>query len=111
MSSSKIITLTTNDDVAFDVDEAVAFESQTIKDAFGDGRADNGTLLPNVSSKILSKVIEYCNMHVEARKFEERSGFDEELKAWDADFVKVDQGTLFGLVEVSFPILISNSCF
>ncbi len=60
--------------------------------------ADNGIPLPNVTSKILSKVIEYCKKHVEAPKPEERSGVDEELKAWDADFVKVDQATLFDLI-------------
>ena len=111
MSSSRIITLTSSDKVAFYVDEAVAFESQTIKDVIGDGCEDKGTLLPNVTSKVLSKVIEYCNKHVEARKLEERSGVDEELKAWDADFVKVDMVTLFDIITVSFPILISNSGF
>ena len=111
MSSSRKITLKSSDGEAFDVDEAVALESQTIKHMIEDDCADNGIPLPNVTSKILSKVIEYCKKHVEAPKPEERSGVDEELKAWDADFVKVDQATLFDLILVSFPILISNSGF
>uniref|UniRef100_F6GZT1 SKP1-like protein n=1 Tax=Vitis vinifera TaxID=29760 RepID=F6GZT1_VITVI len=98
MSSSRKITLKSSDGEAFDVDEAVALESQTIKHMIEDDCADNGIPLPNVTSKILSKVIEYCKKHVEAPKPEERSGVDEELKAWDADFVKVDQATLFDLI-------------
>jgi S-phase kinase-associated protein 1 len=61
--------------------------------------ADNGVLLPNVTSKILAKVIEYCKKHVEATNPDERTS-DEDLKAWDAEFVKVDQATLFDLVLV-----------
>jgi S-phase kinase-associated protein 1 len=59
--------------------------------------------LPNVSSKILAKVIEYCKYHVDA----DAAGADgapavkeEDAKAWDTDFVKVDQGTLFELILV-----------
>lgn len=111
MSSSRKITLKSSDGEAFDVDEAVALESQTIKHMIEDDCADNGIPLPNVTSKILSKVIEYCKKHVEAPKPEERSGVDEELKAWDADFVKVDQATLFDLILVSFRISILNSGF
>jgi S-phase kinase-associated protein 1 len=57
--------------------------------------------LPNVNGKILAKVIEYCRYHVEAA----RKGADDkplksedDVKAWDAEFVKVDQATLFDLI-------------
>ncbi|KAI4381785.1 hypothetical protein MLD38_007827 [Melastoma candidum] len=48
---------------------------------------------------ILSKVIEYCKKHIEAgaAKAEEKVE-EEELKNWDAEFVKVDQATLFELI-------------
>lgn len=102
MSSGRKITLKSSDGETFEVDEAVALESQTIKHMIEDDCADNGIPLPNVTSKILSKVIEYCRKHVEAPKADERgSSVDDELKAWDADFVKVDQATLFDLILVN----------
>ena len=58
--------------------------------------------LPNVSGKILAKVIEYCKKHVEAQgKDEAKAAAEEELKTWDTDYVKVlDQSTLFELILV-----------
>ncbi|WCJ32700.1 SKP1-like protein 1A [Euphorbia peplus] len=101
MSSKKIV-LKSSDGESFEVEEAVAVESQTIKHMIEDDCADNGIPLPNVTSKILAKVIEYCKKHVEsgAAKAEDRSSAssDDDLKTWDADFVKVDQATLFDLI-------------
>ncbi|GLT34415.1 hypothetical protein SLA2020_089320 [Shorea laevis] len=98
-STGRKITLKSSDGETFEVDEAVALESQTIKHMIEDDCADNGIPLPNVTSKILSKVIEYCKKHVEAPKSDDRAtSVDDELKAWDADFVKVDQATLFDLI-------------
>ncbi|GLT91973.1 hypothetical protein SLE2022_098330 [Rubroshorea leprosula] len=98
-STERKITLKSSDGETFEVDEAVALLSQTIKHMIEDGCADNGIPLPNVPSKILSKVIEYCKKHVEAPKSDDRAtSVADELKAWDADFVKVDQVTLFDLI-------------
>ncbi|CAM0948430.1 unnamed protein product [Alopecurus aequalis] len=109
----KMITLKSSDGEEFEVEEAVAMESQTIRHMIEDDCADNGIPLPNVNSKILSKVIEYCNKHVLAAKPADgtaastaaASGADatppapaEDLKNWDAEFVKVDQATLFDLI-------------
>ena len=61
-----------------------------------------------MSSKILSKVIEYCTFHVDANKKsddDKPSKSEEEVKTWDNDFVKVDQGTLFELILVSDNLL------
>ncbi|KAK9113270.1 hypothetical protein Scep_020789 [Stephania cephalantha] len=93
---SRKVTLKSSDSETFDVEEAVAVESQTIKHMIEDDCADSVIPLPNVTGKILAKVIEYCKKHVDASKAEDRS--DEELKNWDAEFVKVDQGTLFDLI-------------
>ncbi|KAL3514986.1 hypothetical protein ACH5RR_021888 [Cinchona calisaya] len=99
MSSSKMIVLKSSDGETFEVEEAVALESQTIKHMIEDNCADTSIPLPNVTSKILAKVIEYCKKHVEAAKLSDGDKTsDEELKSFDADFVKVDQGTLFDLI-------------
>ncbi|GMJ14875.1 Arabidopsis SKP-like 2 [Hibiscus trionum] len=98
-STGRKIILKSSDGENFEVDEAVALESQTIKHMIEDDCADNGIPLPNVTSKILSKVIEYCKKHVEASEPQDPSAsLEDGLKAWDTDFVKVDQTTLFDLI-------------
>ncbi|VVA91958.1 unnamed protein product [Arabis nemorensis] len=104
---SKKIVLKSSDGESFEVDEAVALMSQTIKHMIEDDCAGNGIPLPNVTSTILAKVIEYCKKHVEAAD-EANAGDkdvygsnteDEALKTWDADFAKVEQqATLFDLI-------------
>ena len=67
------------------------------------GGEDTTVPLPNVSAKILSKVMEYCKFHVAAKSKTEDdkpSKTDEEVSTWDKDFVKVDQATLFELILV-----------
>jgi len=111
--AKKMITLKSSDGEEFEVEEAVAMESQTIRHMIEDECADNGIPLPNVNSKILSKVIEYCNKHVQAGNKPASDGAAaaaadsssatppapaEDLKNWDAEFVKVDQATLFDLI-------------
>jgi S-phase kinase-associated protein 1 len=115
-NGGKKITLKSSDGEEFEVPEVVAMESQTIRHMIEDDCAESSIPLPNVNSKILSKVIEYCKKHVaaaEASKATAEEGVaatasasktsNEELKAWDAEFVKVDQGTLFDLILVWFP--------
>ncbi|KAM3389126.1 hypothetical protein ACQJBY_011345 [Aegilops geniculata] len=109
----KMITLKSSDGEEFQVEEAVAMESQTIRHMIEDDCADNGIPLPNVDSKILSKVIEYCKKHVQASPKPADSGAAantssststaaaapaEDLKSFDDEFVKVDQATLFDLI-------------
>ncbi|XP_028802007.1 SKP1-like protein 1A [Neltuma alba] len=94
MSSRKIV-LKSCDDKFFEVDEAVALESQVIKLGIEDVCVDTVFPLPNVASNILPKVIEYCKKHVEAANSEEIS---EDLEAWDAEFVRVDRSVLFDLI-------------
>ncbi|KAK9749650.1 hypothetical protein RND81_02G141100 [Saponaria officinalis] len=106
--SSKKILLKSFDDEDFKVDKIIALESKTIKHMIEDDCTDNVIPLPNVTGKILAKVIEYCKKHVESSEKKKDSsdtttaGFgggvggggggivDDELKSWDAEFVNVD---------------------
>ncbi|CAA2978509.1 SKP1 1A [Olea europaea subsp. europaea] len=105
-ATQKMIVLKSSDGETFEVEETVAVESQTIKHMIEDGCADTSIPLPNVTSKTLAKVIEYCKRHVEATAKASTDGTlasadkvaDEDLKGFDADFVKVDQSTLFDLI-------------
>ncbi|XP_059314411.1 SKP1-like protein 1A [Lycium barbarum] len=98
MSSSKNIVLKSSDGETFEVEESVALESQTIKHMIEDDCANTSIPLPNVTSKILAKVIEYCKRHVDAAAKTDDKAAEDDLKSFDADFVKVDQGTLFDLI-------------
>ncbi|KAK4260657.1 hypothetical protein QN277_003743 [Acacia crassicarpa] len=97
MSSMKV-TLKSSDGESFEIDEVVALESQALKHLIEDKCDTNGIPVPNVTGKILAKVIEYCKKHVEAANSEEKKVSDEDLKTWDAEFVKVDQAMLYDLI-------------
>jgi len=99
MASPRKITLRSSDGVSFEVERSVAAEWQTIKHLIEDDCADGAIPLPNVTSEILAKVIDYCKKHVESATAEDRVN-DEDLKARDAEFVKVDQATLCDLINV-----------
>ena len=75
---------------------AAATMSQTIRHMIEDGCTEGGVPVPNVTGRILAKVLEYCNKHAadaESNK-EELDKFD---KAF-VDEVKADQATLFDLI-------------
>ncbi|CAI7736044.1 unnamed protein product [Closterium sp. NIES-54] len=96
--------LKSSDNEIFEVDQEVALQSDTVKNMIEDvdvSSASEPIPLPNVSGRILAKVIEYCKYHVDAKKpgsMEKPAVTDDEVKAWDQEFVKVDQATLFDLI-------------
>ncbi|KAL3631571.1 hypothetical protein CASFOL_024555 [Castilleja foliolosa] len=97
-----MISVMSSDGQTFEVEDEVALESQTIKHMIEDDGADNVITLPHVSSSILVKVIEYCKRHVDAYSNAADDGVidkvsEDELKAFDAEFVRVDSGTLVAL--------------
>uniref|UniRef100_A0A0C9QLX3 SKP1-like protein n=1 Tax=Wollemia nobilis TaxID=56998 RepID=A0A0C9QLX3_9CONI len=89
--------LKSSDDQIFEVEEAVAFESQTIKNMIEDIGIDTTVPLFNVSGKILARVVEYCKYHVDSRR-DNSSLSEEDIKRWNDEFVNVDQATLFDLI-------------
>ncbi|CAN8240127.1 unnamed protein product [Cochlearia groenlandica] len=119
MSTAKKIVLKSSDGESFEVDQAVALQSQTIAHMVEDDCVDNGVPLPNVTSKILAKVIEYCKKHVEASASKTDAAAaavvdaagassDDDLKAWDAEFMRIDQATLFELILAANYLNIKN---
>ncbi|KAK1556010.1 hypothetical protein Q3G72_034561 [Acer saccharum] len=100
--TSRKITLQSSNRGLFEVDEAVALESLRIKYYIDCNCADSSIPL-EVTCKILSKVIDYCKKHVESHQSNDcaTGAIDDDLKAWDAEFVKVDQATLFDLIHAA----------
>ncbi|XP_038691597.1 SKP1-like protein 1A [Tripterygium wilfordii] len=92
MASSTKITLISCEGERFEVEEVVALQSQTVKRMIEDNCVEGGIPIPNVRSVILAKIIEYCKKRVES------SSKDDDLKAWEAEFVRVDQPTLFDMM-------------
>jgi len=99
------VKLNSSDEVEFDVPKAVAEMSVTIKNMLEDMEgvgSDTPIPLPNVTGKILEKVITYCKYHLEHptpasedKKDEKRT---DDIIPWDQEFCKVDQATLFELI-------------
>ena len=88
------VTLQSQDGQEFKVFINVAQMSETIKNLIEDAGVDEPVPLPNVTGKILSKVIEYCKYHID-NPTEKK---DDDIIGWDLDFCKVDQATLFELI-------------
>ena len=61
--------------------------------------------LPNVNAAILKKVIQWCTYHKDdpppPEDDENKEKRTDDISSWDAEFLKVDQGTLFELILVS----------
>ena len=98
------VTLKSSDGKLFEVNEVVAFKSQTIKKLIEENGVASAIPLPRVSGEILSKVIKYYEYHVEAQKHADKKSAltEDEIKTWDREFVTVDKNTLFSLVVVFF---------
>merc|ERR1712139_443247 len=92
------VTLTSKDEREFKVPIKVAIMSETVKSMIGVDddtpeeeieAPDAAIPLPAVEGNILELVLKYANYHHTK---------EEEKNAWDAEFVKVDDDTLFSLI-------------
>ncbi|VFR03223.1 unnamed protein product [Cuscuta campestris] len=90
------ISLKSSDGRDFEIDELGALESQVLKYKIEDGCSGTFVPIPNVNSRILAMVIEYCKKHAGAAN----SCDVDALKTWDAEFISVDLQTLFELAKV-----------
>eukprot|EP00239_Pterosperma_sp_CCMP1384_P006570 CAMPEP_0197843482 /NCGR_PEP_ID=MMETSP1438-20131217/376_1 /TAXON_ID=1461541 /ORGANISM="Pterosperma sp., Strain CCMP1384" /LENGTH=156 /DNA_ID=CAMNT_0043453663 /DNA_START=123 /DNA_END=593 /DNA_ORIENTATION=+ len=103
------VKLRSSDEQMFEVDQEVANQSTMIRNMIEDTGIDCPIPLPNVTSKILAKVVEYCSYHVNAGKTDDsKKTSEEDIKSWDTDFVKVDQATLFELILAANYLNIKN---
>ena len=99
-----MVVLTTSDNEQFTVDRDVAERSVLIKQMIEDiGESDMPIPLPNVSSSVLTKVLEYCNHH----RHDPPAALDDadelrrratDISEWDAKFIQVDQEMLFEII-------------
>lgn len=78
------VKLLSSDHQTFEVEEEVASESQTVKNLIEETGADETIPLPNVSGKILARVVEYCKFHVEANKKtdDKPAKSEDDIKVW-----------------------------
>jgi len=94
------VTLVSCDGQECTVTVKVAQMSETVKHLIEDTGIENPIPLPNVTGKILTKVVEYCKHHSEnpepeSEKKEKRT---DDISPYDQEFCKVDQQTLFELI-------------
>lgn len=94
----KVITC---DNKEIELDVALAKESKLLKNIIeANNNIEFKIHLPfSVSADILTKVMEYCEYHVESQKTskDKPATPQDEIRAWDANFVKVDQETLYAI--------------
>ncbi|KAI2810960.1 hypothetical protein RDWZM_002203 [Blomia tropicalis] len=101
-----IIKLLSSDEEPFEVDVDIARMSITLRTMLDDLgiEEDDGEPIPvqNVNSSILRKVIQWCTYHKNDPPTpdddEQREKRTDDIPSWDADFLKVDQGTLFEII-------------
>lgn len=109
------VTLVSSQGDSFQVDGRVAMMSALVKTMLGgiedEGGSSGGSAgsrsqeipLPNVKTEVLVKVIAYCKHHVDQPAAPiQKPLVDSDMKkvvpAWDADFVDLEQETLFELI-------------
>ncbi|CAE6414084.1 E3 ubiquitin ligase SCF complex, Skp subunit [Rhizoctonia solani] len=103
-----MVVLVTSDNEQFNVEKDVAERSVLIKNMLEDvGESDQPIPLPNVSSSVLKKVLEYCEHHraeplpaadTDNNADDPRKRQVSEIGEWDQKFIQVDQEMLFEII-------------
>ncbi len=103
MSDEDKVTLISSDGKEYPVTVSVAKMSNTLKDLIEDSGIELPIPLPNVTARILEKVIAYCEYHIEhptpaPAEEENKEKRSDDISPWDRDFCNVDQSTLFEMI-------------
>mmetsp|Transcript_16026 Transcript_16026/g.30495 ORF Transcript_16026/g.30495 Transcript_16026/m.30495 type:complete len:163 (+) Transcript_16026:94-582(+) len=104
----KMIKLTSKEGDSYEVSIEVAKMSKLVEETIGDVEDDDAdedleVPLPNVSTPVLEKVLEYCKHYQEEQMTAiqtplKSSKLEELVQPWYAEFVKVPRALLFDLV-------------
>ena len=109
-NKNKILKLRSSDGKILTVEADVIRQAKTIDDMLRDledqgfSDDDEPVPLPNITSNILKKIIEWCRHHknddplTEDPSASEPNLKPEELPPWDTEFLNVDQDTLYELI-------------
>ncbi|TIB81979.1 hypothetical protein E3Q22_00645 [Wallemia mellicola] len=99
------VNLLTSDNEQFTVDKDIAERSVLIKNMLEDiGESDHPIPLPNVTSNVFKKVLEYCDHHrKDPLPSSDESADDSrkrttDINEWDQKFIQVDQEMLFEII-------------
>ncbi|KAL7422854.1 hypothetical protein Q5752_002150 [Cryptotrichosporon argae] len=111
--AANTIVLSTSDDEKFTVERKVAERSQLIKSMIEYLPPSDQAIppsyeaipLPNVSSSVLVKILEYCDHHkndplpaADANDAEDARKKTADIGDWDSKFIQVDQEMLFEII-------------
>ncbi|KAJ1783460.1 hypothetical protein LPJ62_005029 [Coemansia sp. RSA 2167] len=101
------IILQSSDNEDFPVSMEVAQQSVLIKNLIDDlGETEEPIPLPNVTGKVLKKIIEYCEHHqfdppIIKDEYDDVPRRSDDISPWDEQFMKVDQEMLFEILLAS----------
>ncbi|KAF8381459.1 hypothetical protein PRIPAC_70601 [Pristionchus pacificus] len=111
-----LVTLVSSDSQEFKVEPKIAAMSKTVStlmEALNMDETANAEVfdknpipLPNVEGFVLEKVVEWCEKHKDDEPIVEQTDDGKEkcttdIPEWDIDFFKVDQKTLFGVLQAA----------
>jgi len=107
-TGTRKVRLQSLDGEVFEVETEIIKLSNTIKTMLEDlGVEDEESEteiipLPNVNAAILKKVVQWCTYHKDdpppLEEDDNKEKRTDDIGSWDAEFLKVDQGTLFELI-------------
>ncbi|GJJ06787.1 hypothetical protein Clacol_000983 [Clathrus columnatus] len=103
-----MVTLETSDKVQFTVDKEVAERSTLIRNLIADvGESDQPIPLPNITTHVLKKVLEYCEHHrgdplpdgeADHKGDNVVRQKNTDMSEWDQEYINVDQEMIFEII-------------